>query len=178
MSTSHGFETNALTIRQFTIEDTAALYELTRQTEITDFLPDWNMSEQQLEGFLDFVIASYEDFNPEDVRILLAIEHKQDRRLIGWCGVFPNDRLDPADREIAYAISKDYRNHGYTTEATTGMVSYVFNHSLLMQIVAIVKPFNLASTRVIEKTGFKHVQLLGLSDNSNYNYYVLERNRA
>jgi RimJ/RimL family protein N-acetyltransferase len=64
-------------------------------------------------------------FDPKDVRILLAIEHKEDEALIGWCGVFPNDLLDPTEREIAYALSKHYRNRGYATEAVVGISSFV-----------------------------------------------------
>lgn len=73
------------------------------------------MTEEQLGEFMSFVIGSYEQFSAEDVRILLAVEHKTDKRLIGWCGVFPNDMLEPHVREVAYAISKDYRNLGLAT---------------------------------------------------------------
>ncbi|WP_256757505.1 GNAT family N-acetyltransferase [Cohnella sp. WQ 127256] len=176
MSRSHRFDTNELTLRPFTKEDASALFELTRQTEITDILPDWNMTEQQLDDFLDFVISSYETFNPGDVRILLAMEHREDKQLIGWCGVFPNDMLNEADREVAYALSKDYRNQGFATEAVIGMVSHILNHSLLEQIVAIVKPFNKASIRVIEKAGFKKLRRITLSDKADYDYFTLVRN--
>ncbi|UUZ81046.1 GNAT family N-acetyltransferase [Paenibacillus sp. P26] len=168
-----GLETEHLLLREFNRGDFHDLWMLTRQTEITDILPDWNMSEERLRGFLEFVISSYDRFHPGDVRILLAVEHKQDGRLIGWCGVFPNDKLPPEERELAYAISKDYRNRGYTTEAAKGMVSYLFNHSSLEQIVAIVRPFNGASRRILEKCGFVHQRLARLSDGEDYHYYLL-----
>lgn len=175
MEQSIRFETASLTIREFTFDDYDALYALTRQSEITDILPDWDMSEEQLQQFLQFVISSYPKFGPEDVRILLAIEHKQDRQLIGWCGVFPNDMLDSSQRELAYAISKDYRNQGLTTEAAQAVASYVFRHSHLQEIVAIVKPLNHASRRVIEKAQFTHRHLVQLSDGAEYDYFVLHR---
>lgn len=175
MKNSMVIETASLQLRPFAREDSKALYELTRQSEITDILPDWKMSSEQLDDFLDFVISSYDSFNPDDVRILLAVEHKADRKLIGWCGVFPNDMLEPPERELAYAISKDYRNSGYTTEAAKGLLSCVFNHSSLQQIVAIVKPFNIASRRVVEKAGFSHVRLVTLSDQADYHYFAVER---
>jgi len=166
------FETDSLILRRFARTDAAALFELTRQPEITDVLPEWKMTERQLDDFLEFVISSYGAFNPDDVRIMLAIEHKEDRLLIGWCGVFPNDLLDPADREIAYALSKDYRNLGYATEAVRGMLSTIFKQTSLKQIVAIVKPFNQSSIRVIEKAGFEYRQNAELSDGAEYRYYV------
>lgn len=175
MSLFLGFTTNALTIRPFTKNDAIALYTLTKQPEITDSLPDWKMTERQIDGFLDSVITSYDAFDPEDVRIMLAIEHKKDKVLIGWCGVFPNELLDPTDREIAYAISKHYRNRGYATDAVVGMASYAFNQSRLKQVVAIVKPFNKPSSRVLDKAGFEHRLLVTLSDGSDYDYFVLQK---
>jgi ribosomal-protein-alanine N-acetyltransferase len=170
-----GFETVSLIVRKFTYEDFNELNLLINQKEITNILPDWAMTEEELRGFLDFVIGSYETFNADDVRILLAIEHKQDQRLIGWCGVFPNDKLESEEREVAYAISKDYRNRGYTTEAVIGMIRNVFNISSLDEIVAIVKPFNHSSRRVLEKAGFRCIRRVTLSDDADYDYFVHER---
>lgn len=112
--------TEALRIRQFTPGDRDGLYELTCQSEITDYLPDWKMTLQQLNEFLEYVISSYASFNPEDVRYLLAVEHKEDGRLIGWCGVFPNTKLPPDTREIAYAVSTHDRNQGYGDRSRPG----------------------------------------------------------
>lgn len=81
----------------------------------------------------------------------------------------------PVDREVAYAISKDYRNRGYTTEAVGGMMKYIFNSSTLDEIVAIVKPFNIASRRVVEKVGFRCMRRVTLSDHADYDYFVQER---
>ncbi|BBH24505.1 hypothetical protein Back11_58500 [Paenibacillus baekrokdamisoli] len=170
-----GFETESLILREFTLEDAGELYKLTRQKQITDILPDWNMTVKQTKDFLEFVVSSYASFDPDDIRIMLAITDKRNEELIGWCGVFPNDKLDPADREIAYAISEHYRNQGLTTEAARGMLRYIFQQSSLQQIVAIVKPFNIASRRVIEKVGFQHRQLVQLSDGADYDYFTVER---
>ncbi|XEC93822.1 GNAT family N-acetyltransferase [Paenibacillus tarimensis] len=173
MRESIRFETASLRLREFALEDYNALYALTTQQEITDILPDWNMTEVQLKRFLAFVIDSYDKFQPDDVRILLAIVHKGDQKLIGWCGVFPNDKLEPQKREIAYAMHKDYRNCGYTTEAVMGMVAYVFGQSSLSEIVAIVKPFNTASRRVVEKAGFIQQSTVRLSDGEDYDYFTI-----
>ncbi|KZE75336.1 GNAT family N-acetyltransferase [Paenibacillus elgii] len=173
----HSFimETDSLIIREFTLEDLAGLRELTWQSEITDVLPDWRMSEEQLNQFLSFVISSYENFDPDHVRFLLALEHKQGRRLIGWCGVFPNDLLPPAEREIAYAVSKDYRNRGYVSEAVRAVAAHVFECTSLGEIVAIVKPFNAPSRRVVEKAGFEHRRRVTLSDQCEYDYFILSK---
>lgn len=164
---------DSIRLRNFTREDYSALYALTRQTEITDLLPDWNMTEEQLDSFLGFVISSYDRFDPEDVRVLLAVEHIPDNRLIGWCGVFPNDMLKPEAREVAYAISRDYRGLGYMTMAVKAICAYMFEHTELTRIAAIVKPFNTASRAVLERAGFQHVEQTVLSDGQPYECFEL-----
>ncbi|WP_440114581.1 GNAT family N-acetyltransferase [Paenibacillus sp. QZ-Y1] len=164
---------NSITLRPFTLKDHAAVYAITRQPEITDILPDWKMTEEQLHDFLQFVVGSYEQFNPVDVRILLAVVHNRDQQIIGWCGVFPNDMLDSADREVAYAISRDYRNKGYITEAVHALTTYLFEHTLLKRIVGIVKPFNHASRKVLEYRGFHYVSRRKLVDQAVYDYFEL-----
>ncbi|WP_458464072.1 GNAT family N-acetyltransferase [Paenibacillus sp.] len=164
---------NSVTLRPFTMEDQVTVHALIQQPEITDMLPDWKMTEEQLREFLQFVVGSYEQFNPEDVRILLAVVHNEDQHIIGWCGVFPNDMLDSADREVAYAISRDYRNQGYITEAVQALTAYLFKHTLLNRIVGIVKPFNQPSRKVLEHTGFRYISRRKLVDQENYDYFEL-----
>lgn len=173
MSNQFTIDVASIRLRRFSQHDYDGLYELTRQTEITDLLPDWRMTEEQLKEFLSFIITSYEKFDPEDVRVLLAVEHKAEERLIGWCGVFPNDMLDPSAREVAYAISKDYRNQGYTTSAVRALVLYLLENTELDQIVAITKLCNPASRRVLEKAGFRHIHQVKLADQENYDYFEI-----
>ncbi|WP_434748826.1 GNAT family N-acetyltransferase [Paenibacillus amylolyticus] len=172
---NHGFTivADAVMLRPFTLQDQAALTALTHQPEITDLLPDWKMTEEQLSEFLQFVVGSYERFDPQDVRIMLAVVHQESQQLIGWCGVFPNDMLDPSDYEVAYAISRDHRNKGYITEAVQALIMYLIEHTSLNRIVGIVKTYNPASRRVLEHTGFQYVNRRRLSDGEIYDYFEL-----
>ena len=59
--------------------------------------------------------------------------------------------------EIGYGIAEEYRNNGYATEAAKAAVRYAFEEAGQDVLVAIVKPENIASRRVVEKLGFtKH----------------------
>lgn len=164
-------QSNRISLRPFTMEDQAELMCLIAQPEITDVLPEWKMTAEQLEGFLQFVIGSYEQFDPEDVRVLLAVVHNVDQRVIGWCGVFPNAMLDASDREVAYAISRDHRSKGYMTEAVRAISQHLFEHTSLERIVGIVKPFNAASRKVLEHAGFRLVSRRRLADEADYDYF-------
>jgi ribosomal-protein-alanine N-acetyltransferase len=56
--------------------------------------------------------------------------------------------------EIGYSISEEHRNCGYMTEAAKAVVRFAFEKAGQDVLVAIVKPENIASRRVIEKLGF------------------------
>ena len=56
--------------------------------------------------------------------------------------------------EIGYGISEKHRNKGYATEAGKAIIQFAFENVGLDVIVAIVKPENIPSRRVIEKLGF------------------------
>ena len=56
--------------------------------------------------------------------------------------------------EIAYGIKEECRCQGYATEAARALVRFAFEQAGQEMLVAIVKPENIASQRVIEKLGF------------------------
>jgi len=82
--------------------------------------------------------------------------------------------------EIGYGISGEYRNNGYATEAAKSVLQFAFDNIGLDALVAIVKPENIASRRVIEKLGFTHRGIRTVPDENGmeceFNYYRLSRN--
>ena len=56
--------------------------------------------------------------------------------------------------EIGYGINEEHRNKGYATEAAKAVVQYAFEKAAQEVLVAIVKPENIPSQRVIEKLCF------------------------
>ncbi len=111
------------------MEDVDALYELTSQPEVYEFLPDWRSTRAQR---LDWV-TNYEI--PENKEFLSAVPHisghnylrlgmilKDTGEFIGFCNTGMKEELREPNREIAYAISKHYRNRGYTTRAVKGLL--------------------------------------------------------
>lgn len=79
----------------------------------------------------------------------------QSNECIGRVYIHSKPELD-GEVEIGYGICKEYRNNGYATEAAKAAVKFAFEKAGLDTLVAIVKPENIASRRVIEKLGFVH----------------------
>ena len=57
--------------------------------------------------------------------------------------------------EIGYGIAEDHRDCGYATEAVTAAVSWAFRQNQISCVTAEVDKDNIASVRVLEKTGFE-----------------------
>lgn len=81
--------------------------------------------------------------------------------------------------EIGYGLSEEYRGHGYATEAAKAVVRYAFEQAGQDVLVAIVKPENSASRRVIEKLGFTRHSVRPVLDDDgvvrDFIYYRLYR---
>jgi RimJ/RimL family protein N-acetyltransferase len=62
--------------------------------------------------------------------------------------------------EIGYAIAPEARGNGYATEAVRLVTQRAFAESPLRKLIAYVHEENVASTRVLEKVGYKVEGLL------------------
>jgi RimJ/RimL family protein N-acetyltransferase len=82
-----------------------------------------------------------------------AIELQSTGETIGSIGFF-----GPPDEHgtvmLGYGLAEQARGFGYATEALRGLIVYAFSHPEVTQIVADTDLDNVASHRVLEKTGF------------------------
>ena len=83
----------------------------------------------------------------------LAIFQREPKKIIGWCGLQPFEPV-PDKTEIFFGLSPAFWNKGYMTESASAVLGYGFETINLNEIVAGVKPQNLASTAVLKKCGF------------------------
>ena len=89
------------------------------------------------------------DKRPPDSKTFFI--EKKDGAKIGWMGHFRNGGF----LEIYYYLLPNERRKGYGTEAIMIMVDYLFLSRDLTRIQATCDPDNIASNKVLEKTGFK-----------------------
>jgi ribosomal-protein-alanine N-acetyltransferase len=85
---------------------------------------------------------------------LCAVVEREDRRVVGTCGVFPVEWVGP-EVEVAYHFAREVWNRGYATEAAGAWVASAFDQLALDRVVALAYPANRASTRVMEKIGMQ-----------------------
>ncbi|MDM5250793.1 GNAT family N-acetyltransferase [Lysinibacillus sp. G4S2] len=170
-------------LREFRIEDVDAIYELTSQPEVYEYLPDWRSTkEQRLNWVTNYEAPDNKEFlaavpNIDGVNCLkLGIVLKETGEFIGFCNTCMKEELREPNREIAYAISKHYRNHGYTTEAVRGLIRFLFENTDVELLNAVVLPHNVSSIKVIQKCGFcfnGNVEIEGVQ----HYHYILHKDK-
>ncbi|MEK3886081.1 GNAT family N-acetyltransferase [Bacillus sp. FSL K6-3431] len=168
-------------LREFRVEDVDAIYELTSQPEVYEFLPDWRSTkEQRLNWVTNYEIPSNKEFlsavpNIDKQNSLkLGIILKETGEFIGFCNSGIKQELPPPNREIAYAMSKYHRNRGYTTKAVKGLIQYLFKNTNVEILNTVVLGCNESSNKVIIKSGFNYVREIEI-ENQEHHHYVLHK---
>jgi len=170
-------------LQEFTVKDAESIYNISNQTEIENFLPDWKSTkEQRVNWVVNYEIPENRAFlhavrtttNIDDHILKLGIFKKNTNKFIGWCCTGIKDELPLPNREIMYAVSSEYHNNGYATKATKGMINYLFGKTNVDHLNAIALINNVASNKVIEKCGFIYKSQQRI-ENQIYNHYILRR---
>jgi RimJ/RimL family protein N-acetyltransferase len=162
-------ETSRLRLRLFTPDDLDALYAVTSDPEVMKYLGTSDpRSREKTRATIDAILRHWTEHGFG----IWALEHKAEQRLIGWCGLQLLEKTP--EIELAYLLAKAYWNQGLATEAARAAIEYGFGELKLKRIVAIARPENVGSYRVMEKVGMKYER-----DAHYYNvdvvYYAVER---
>ena len=113
-------------------------------------------------GVREFLLAASSDFLVElrnstaadPWRFGFAVVQPTEHVVIGLCG-FAGPPDSDGLVEIAYSISPDYQGKGFATEVATALVDFASSSGRVRTICAHTLPGMNASTRVLEKCGFR-----------------------
>ena len=78
-----------------------------------------------------------------------------DGEAAGGIGVHPRTDVERLSAEMGYWLAEDYWNRGIITEAVQAVTEYAFRELGLIRIYALPYEWNQASSKVLEKCGFK-----------------------
>lgn len=166
-------ETENLIIRPFLPSDAKDAAYYSQQPNVAYWMADMVMNDET--ETLDWIQWINKRFDIIEPFIMLAIEHKDEHKCIGFVGVHAKAEIDN-EVEISYSVSDSYQGKGYCTESARTLIKWVFKNTELKELVAIVKPENMSSNAVIKKLGFQKVgtkmaQYCG--EMCKFNYYKL-----
>src|SRR5262245_54682226 len=147
---SHFFESLRFVARRFSAADLDAFVAMRADPDVARFQSWENFTQEQGREFLNWVASR----NPgEPGWFQFALERKEDGVFVGDCAlkiVESDNRLG----QVGYTIGRQYWGQGYAQEVVRALTAYAFSAFPLHRITASVDPLNLASVRVLERSGF------------------------
>ncbi|MDK9698743.1 MAG: GNAT family N-acetyltransferase [bacterium] len=141
-----------LLLRKLSMDDAEAIFEYASQDEVTRFmLWDTNRTIEETRTFLKMSLEAYDAKVPG----IWAIVYKPENKVIGTLGMH-NYRPQHFRVEIGYVIAKPYWGRGIMTEAVKTVLTFCFETMGLNRVDACCFDGNIASERVILKSGMKY----------------------
>jgi ribosomal-protein-alanine N-acetyltransferase len=87
-----------------------------------------------------------------------AVELRGERTVLGWVSLAKLRGVDRDDLQLGYQFSPAYWSHGYATEAMKCLLDYAFDKLGVDRVLALVRPANVRSVRVLKKLGYVHLR--------------------
>ena len=141
-------QTERLIIRPFTEQDCEALYLMNSNPAMLKYIPTaaFTAREQAVELFHKVIQVDYQQ--PGFGR--WAVEHKADKRVIGFCG--PKFIPEFSEVELGYRYFPEYWGTGIGTEAAFAALAE-FKRFGIDQTIALILAGNLGSEGVAKRVG-------------------------
>ena len=145
-------ETDRLLLREYVEDDAESFFKLNTHPEVVRFVPDKPLLnvEQARQTLIDHPIADYRRYGFGRGACILKSTGEQ----IGFAGLKYLDELGEVD--VAYRLLPAHWGQGLATEVALASVRYGFAALGLKRIIGLVMPKNIASVRVLEKTGLRY----------------------
>ncbi|WP_394747626.1 GNAT family N-acetyltransferase [Spongiimicrobium salis] len=142
-------ETDRLLLREFEITDSYFILSLLNTPGWLEFIGD-----RGVKTVLD--AKKYLETGPlysyrEHGYGLWALQLKHNGKCIGMCGLLKRSRFKYAD--IGFAILPNFAGKGYGFEAASATMTYATQVLNIPRIIAITKPENKASIKLLQKLG-------------------------
>jgi ribosomal-protein-alanine N-acetyltransferase len=143
-------ETERLYLRRVVKEDVNEIFALRSNKKTMKYIPRPLVKTEE-EALAHIAMIDEKIENNEGIN--WAITLKNDPKLVGLIGHY---RIKPEHfrAEIGYMLLPEYHGKGIISEAIKETVKYGFEIMKLHSIEAVIDPENLASEKVLQKSGF------------------------
>lgn len=154
-------ETKRCIIRELTMDDIDALFELYSKPGITDFvepLYDYDKECEYEKAYIEHMYGYYEYG-------MWLVFSKDTGELIGRAGLENRDYCDEqetqgatgayhSEMELGYVIAPEYQRQGYATEVCKAILDYAWENLAPERINCLIDERNYPSRKLVEKLGF------------------------
>ncbi len=145
-------------IRHFNESDVQFIIELLNQEAFIRNIADKGV--RTAEDATDYLnsgpINSYKQFGYG----LNLLELKSTMQPVGMCGILKREELDFPD--LGYALLTEHCLNGYAVEASLAVLKNAHQIHNLVKVLAVSRPDNVRSLKLLEKLGFNFVERVQL----------------
>lgn len=142
-------ETKRLVIREITVQDVERLYELYRDSSITQYMEALFPDIEQERSYTKEYIRNVYDFYGYGMWVIAL---KSSDTVIGRAGLEYKEGYEGL--ELGFMIGKEYQHQGYAYEACKAILDYGREELEQESFRAVVHMENEASRRLCERLGF------------------------
>ncbi|MBO0725602.1 MAG: GNAT family N-acetyltransferase [Blastocatellia bacterium] len=153
-------ETDRLNLRWLSTDDAEFIIELLNDPSFLRFIGDKGV--RTLDDARDYILNGPVDMYNRLGFGLYLTELKESGAPIGICGLIKRDSLEDVD--IGFAFLPRFWAKGYAYESAAAVMAYGKSALGLNRIVAVTKPDNHGSIKVLEKLGFRFERMARLSE--------------
>ncbi len=143
------FETSRLRVRHFSAADADNYFALQGNPLVMQYIRPARTREESDTFLREKILAA----PPGDFKGYWAVEDKETKEFLGCFVIIPIPD-DIEKTQLGYSFLPEHWGKGYATEVTKEGVSYFYNRTPLPEIYGVVETGNIASKKVLEKTGF------------------------
>lgn len=146
-------ETERLLLREYTLEDFEALFEIMSDEETMKHYPA-PFDEERVKGWIVWNIENYNKYGFG----LWAVILKETNEFIGDCGITIQNIDGELLPEIGYHINKMYWRRGFAKEAAKAVRDWVFTNTDYDEIYSYMKYTNVGSYSTAIANGMRKVK--------------------
>lgn len=143
-------QTKRCIVRELTMDDIDALFELYGPSEITRFVEPLYEREKEMEYQRNYIREIYGGYGYG----MWTVADKGSGKLIGRIGVESHPKDDADTVELGYIIAMDWQGKGIAAEVCTAVLEYAKDVLGKRRAYARIHPDNEASIRLAKKLGF------------------------
>ncbi len=142
-------QTQRLNLRMPRYDDLPDIYRLGRNPRVMRYI-NGGQPQTMTEARADLDRRIHYNRHPMGYWV---VELRPNRAFLGWVAL--KELPGSSEVELGYRLLEEYWGRGYATEASREVLRYGFEQLQLPKIVAVALEPNIASTRVMEKLGFR-----------------------
>ena len=142
-------ETKRCIIREFSMQDLDALYDMYQEVGMTDYMEALYGYEEEREYQKAYIENMYRFYG---YGMWLVFE-KETGELVGRAGIEHSEKLE-GEYELGYAVRTKYQRQGYAFEACQAIIAYAAMELEIPKLHCMIQKENIKSIKLAEKLGF------------------------